>query len=133
MGDGEFGLRAYLNGFKNISNPKAKRIHLKVTQGGLRQMGSWDGWRPKKLLAPRPVPSVLYLSRKYYGNKNTVRMILTSVLPSLVPYRFKHSKLLKLLSVVFFPILLPLVSYQVILSWKLASKKIRQGSLIEKL
>ena len=47
MGDGEYGLRCYLNGFKNISNYKAKRIHLKVSQGGLRQMGSWDGWRPK--------------------------------------------------------------------------------------
>lgn len=132
MGDGEFGLRAYLAGFKNISNPKAKRIHLKVAQGGLRQMGSWDGWRPKKILAPRPVPSVLYLSRKYFGNKNTVYMILTSILPSLVPYRFKRNKLLKLLSIMLFPVLLPLVSYQVWLSWRHASVKLRQGSLIEK-
>src|SRR5690606_12763057 len=69
MGDGEFGLRAYLAGFRNISNPKAKRVHLKVGQGGLRQMGSWDGWRPKKWNAPRPVPSILYLSRKYHGDK----------------------------------------------------------------
>ncbi|HMS64400.1 MAG TPA: glycosyltransferase family A protein, partial [Ignavibacteria bacterium] len=28
MGDGEFGLRAYLAGFKSISHPYAKRIHL---------------------------------------------------------------------------------------------------------
>ena len=132
MGDGEFGLRAYLAGFKNISNPKAKRIHLKVAQGGLRQMGSWDGWRPKKLLAPRPVPSVLYLSRKYFGNKNTFRMIFTTILPSLVPYRLKRNKLLKLLSVVLFPVLLPLVSYQVWLSWRQASLKIKEGSLIDK-
>lgn len=48
MGDGEYGLRAYLAGYKNISNPKAKRIHLKVSQGGLRvKGGSWDAWRPK--------------------------------------------------------------------------------------
>ncbi len=32
MGDGEFGLRAYLSGFKCISNPYAKRLHLKVNQ-----------------------------------------------------------------------------------------------------
>ena len=44
MGDGEFGLRAYLAGYKNVSNPFAKRLHLKVSSGGLRQMGSWDGF-----------------------------------------------------------------------------------------
>ena len=44
MGDGEFGLRAYLAGYKNVSNPYAKRLHLKVGSGGLRQMGSWDGF-----------------------------------------------------------------------------------------
>src|SRR5690606_6163052 len=133
MGDGEFGLRAYLNGFKNISNPKAKRIHLKVAQGGLRQMGSWDGWRPKKLLSPRPVPSVLYLSRSYFGNKKSVLMLMTSILPSIVPYKLKRNKFLKLLSIVLFPVLVPLVSYQVFLSWKQASVKLKQGSLIEKL
>src|SRR5690606_11998875 len=107
MGDGEFGLRAYLAGFKNISNPKAKRIHLKVAQGGLRQMGSWDGWRPKKLLSPRPVPSVLYLSRSYFGNKKSVLMLMTSILPSIVPYKLKRNKFLKLLSIVLFPVLVP--------------------------
>jgi hypothetical protein len=89
MGDGEYGLRAYLNGYKNVSNPQAKRIHLKVGQGGLRQMGSWDGWRPKKFLGPRPVPSILYLFRKYHGNGAAVRSILQNVPPSIIPYQFK--------------------------------------------
>lgn len=133
MGDGEFGLRAYLHGFKNISNPYAHRIHLKVAQGGLRQMGSWDGWRPKKLLAPRPVPSVLYLSRSYFGDKNSLRMLLTAVLPSVIPYRFKRSRMLKLFSILLFPVLLPLVGVQVFLSWRQSSKKVKQGHLIEKL
>src|SRR5690606_23317657 len=133
MGDGEFGLRAYLNGFKNISNPKAKRIHLKVAQGGLRQMGSWDGWRPKKLLAPRPIPSVLYLSRSYFGTKKSLQMLMTSVLPSIVPYKLKRNKILKLLSLLLFPVLVPLVSCQVMLSWRQASVKIKEGSRIEKL
>jgi Predicted glycosyltransferases len=72
MGDGEYGLRAFLFGFKNISNPYAQRLHLKVGTGGLRQMGSWDGFRPKKWFSPRPIPSVLYQFRKYYGNKMTI-------------------------------------------------------------
>lgn len=127
MGDGEFGLRAYLHGYKNISNPKAKRIHLKVNEGGLRQMGSWDGWRPKKMLGPRPVPSVLYFSRKYFGNKPTIYFILCSILPSLIPYQFKNKRFLKVLSFAFLPFLLPLVGYQVYKSWKLANVKLNSG------
>src|SRR5690606_34012180 len=103
MGDGEFGLRAYLAGYKNVSNPKAKRVHLKVGQGGLRQMGSWDGWRPKKWNAPRPVPSILYLSRKYHGDKLSKLWIIPHILPSIIPYRFKNKKSLKLLSVILIP------------------------------
>jgi len=131
MGDGEFGLRAYLAGFKNISNYKAKRLHLKVSQGGLRQMGSWDGWRPKKMLGPRPVPSVLYLTRKYFGNTLSKWYVLHAVMPSLIPYQFKKSKLLKLLSFVLLPFSIPLVLFQVVKSWQLASKKLEEGSKIE--
>lgn len=122
MGDGEYGLRCYLNGYKNISNHKAKRIHLKVSEGGLRQMGSWDGWRPKKLFGPRPVPSVLYLSRKYFGASNTIYYIMNSIFPSLIPYKFKGNKKLKFVSFLFIPFLLPLVIFQVINSWKQSSK-----------
>jgi len=53
MGDGEFGMRAYTKGYKSISNPYAKRLHLKVSEGGLREMGSWDGFRPKKMVCPQ--------------------------------------------------------------------------------
>lgn len=132
MGDGEFGLRAYLAGFKNISNYKAKRIHLKVSQGGLRQMGSWDGWRPKKLFGPRPVPSVLYFSRKYFGSTLSYFYIVHSLLPSLVPYQFKKNKALKILAFFMIPVLFPLLIYQVIKSWKLASAKIKEGHKIMK-
>ena len=97
MGDGEFGLRAYLAGFKNISNPIAKRVHLKVGTGGLRQMGSWDGFRPKSWLAPRPVPSVLYLTRKYFGNRAARYLLLKSVPPSLIPYKYKRNPVILLL------------------------------------
>ena len=131
MGDGEFGLRCYLAGYKNISNYKAKRIHLKVSQGGLRQMGSWDGWRPKKLFGPRPVPSVLYLSRKYFGNQLSIWYILVTIMPSLIPYQFKKSKALKLFSFVLLPFLLPLLVIQVIKSWQLATIKLKEGNKIE--
>lgn len=131
MGDGEFGLRAYRNGFKNISNCKAKRLHLKVGVGGLRQMGSWDGWRPKSYLDPRPVPSVLYMSRKYFGDKLAVLDIISSVVPSIIPYKYKKSKLLKVLSFAVLPIIAPFVLFQVYKSWKLATIKLNEGSKID--
>src|SRR5690554_920572 len=131
MGDGEYGLRAYLAGYKNISNPRAKRVHLKVSQGGLRQMGSWDAWRPKSWLAPRPVPSVLYLSRKYFGTQLSRWMILANVFPSYIPYKFKKSRTLKVVGFLLIPILLPLILYQVSKSWRLAGQKLQEGDKIE--
>lgn len=133
MGDGEFGLRAYLNVYKNISNPYAKRLHLKVGTGGLRQMGSWDGFRPKKWFAPRPIPSVLYLFRKYFGNKRARLALLKTVPPAIIPYRFKKSKPLMLIGYSFAIIIFPVILYQITISWKLASNKLKQGALIEKL
>lgn len=133
MGDGEFGLRAYLAGFRNISNPYAKRIHLKVSEGGLRQMGSWDGWRPKKIFAPRPVPSVLYLYRKYFGNRAALRSMVVMLLPSIIPYRWKGRYELMFLLIPFLPILLPMVLVQGFLSWRLAGLKLAEGARIDKL
>lgn len=128
-GDGEFGLRLYVNGFKLVSNPIAYCIDVKAPAGGLRiKGGSWDAWRPKKWNAPRPVPSVLYLSRKYFGNKLSVLMILTNVFPSYIPYKFKKNRYLKLLLFFLIPFLLPLMLYQVIKSWKQSSIKISEGA-----
>jgi glycosyltransferase involved in cell wall biosynthesis len=131
MGDGEFGLRAYLNGFKNISNPKSKRIHLKVSVGGLRQMGSWDAWRPKGLFAPRPVPSVLYLSRKYFGMKSSIWEILLNVPSTFVPYKFKGNNKMKILYIPVLIMLFPILLVTVTKSWYLANQKINKGSRIQ--
>jgi glycosyltransferase involved in cell wall biosynthesis len=131
MGDGEYGLRAYLNGFINISNPSAKRLHLKVGTGGLRQMGSWDGFRPEKWFSPRPIPSVIYVFRKYYGKKLTIYNLIISIPSSLVPYKRKGNKkaiLIAYLSLVF---IWPLILFQVYKSWKLASIKLKEGAKIE--
>jgi len=129
MGDGEFGLRAYIQGFKNISNPMAKRLHLKVGTGGLREMGLWDGFRPNTWFDPRPIPSVLYLFRKYYGNKMARYSLLIMIPKSLVPYKYKGNKKIELLGYLSLLLLWPLLSIQIIKSWKLATVKLKQGIL----
>lgn len=131
-GDGEFGLRLYVNGFKLVSNPIAYCIDVKAPAGGLRvKGGSWDAWRPKKWNAPRPVPSVLYLSRKYFGNKKSMFMLMPALTPSIIPYQFKRNRTLKLFSIFLIPLLFPLLVFQVIKSWRLASEKLKQGGIIE--
>ncbi|QIE60635.1 glycosyltransferase family 2 protein [Rasiella rasia] len=133
MGDGEFGLRCYLQSLKSISNPLAYCEDIKAEVGGLRQMGSWDAFRTKKLFAPRPIPSVLYLYRRYYGNRSAVLALLKSVPPSIIPYRFKRNKMLLLLGIFVSVFLLPLISIQVFISWRKATKKIVEGPLIRSL
>ena len=96
-------------------------------------MGSWDAWSNKKWNEPKPVPSVLYLARKYFGVRATIFMIIPAVAPSIIPYQFKKSKILKILSLFVLPFLLPLLWYQVGKSWKLASLKLKQGGLIDRL
>jgi GT2 family glycosyltransferase len=133
MGDGEFGLRAYLNGSISISNPLADRLHLKAESGGLRQMGSWDGFRPTSWLAPRPVPSVLYLTRSYFGNRVAILDLLVKVPMSIIPFQYKRKPLLFLFGILATVLLLPIVLMQVIRSWHLATIKIRQEKKIPQL
>ena len=133
MGDGEFGLRSHLHGFLNVSNPYAKRLHLKVGTGGLRQMGSWDGFRPKKWFDPRPVPSVVYFFRKYFGNYKTKLLLLKAVPPSVIPYQYKKNKKMMSLGFLISLLLFPIIITQVIISWRLASKKLNEGEMIEKI
>lgn len=133
MGDGEFGLRAYLTGFIGISNPYAKRIHLKVESGGLRQMGSWDGFRPTNWFAPRPIPSVLYLTRRYFGRKSAIFNLLISVPASIFHLKYKRKPMLLLLASFLAIFIAPLLFYQVLRSWSIASGMITKGSEIDKL
>jgi glycosyltransferase involved in cell wall biosynthesis len=131
MGDGEFGLRALLAGFKVISNPMAFIIDMKAPTGGLRQMGSWDAWRPTSLFAPRPIPSVLYLIRKYHSNNEAILFLIKNIPQSYVPYRLKGNKKANLLILLVFPFLCLLAILSVIKSWSLSTVKLRQGPLIE--
>jgi len=133
MGDGEFGLRAYLAGFKNINNPLAERLHLKAEEGGLRQMGSWDEFRPKKLFAPRPIPSVLYLYRKYFGRRIAIQGLLMGLPKSIVPYRFKGNKKKLIFGYIFSIFLSPFLFIVASLSWHRSSKMLNEGAKIEKI
>jgi hypothetical protein len=124
-------LRAYLAGYTNVSNPEAKRLHLKVGEGGLREMGSWDGYRPKKWWKPRPIPSVLYLYRKYFGNRTAIKTLLVNIPPSLIPYKFKSNRLLALTGFMMTLVIFPLILFQVFSSWRLSGKKLKQGPYVE--
>lgn len=131
MGDGEFGMRCFVNGFKSISNPFASCIDVKAPTGGLRELGSWDAFRPTNWFAPRPVPSVLYYYRNYFGNTLARYAMLKSIPPSIIPYQFKRNKFLMIVGFVISVLILPVLIFQVWKSWRLASLKLKQGSLID--
>ncbi len=122
MGDGEFGIRAYINGVKSISNPYAKRIHLKVAAGGLREIGHWDGFRPKKWFAPKPIPSVVYLYKKYFPKPLSRNALLLGIMLSNVGYKNKRRNNMLLLSIGLTIIKAPLLFLQ----FSLADKKAKQ-------
>jgi glycosyltransferase involved in cell wall biosynthesis len=133
MGDGEFGLRLFIKGYRSISNPHAYCVDVKAPSGGLRQMGSWDAFRPKNWLAPRPLPSVLYFYRSYFGVKRSILALLKSVPPSVIPYRFKRDRKWLLFGIFISVFLFPLVLLQVLISWRRATQKLNQGPLISEL
>ncbi|WP_323788706.1 glycosyltransferase family A protein [Psychroserpens sp.] len=133
MGDGEFGMRLYLNGLKSVSNPLASCVDVKAGTGGLREMGSWDAFRPSNFFAARPIPSVLYYFRTYYGNASARLALLRTVPISIFPYQFKKNKPLLFIGFIVTILILPIVGFQVWKSWYLSSKKIKEGALIEPL
>lgn len=133
MGDGEFGIRAYMNGIKSISNPLAKRVHLKVSAGGLREIGHWDGFRPKKLFAPKPIPSVVYLYKKYFPKPLSWETLLLGVMLSNVHYEKKRGNNMMLKSVLLTFLKSPVLLIQFLRSNKRANKMLNEGAKIEKL
>ncbi len=133
MGDGEFGLRCILSGFKIIQNPVAYCIDMKAPTGGLRQMGSWDSIRTRKLFDARPVPSVLYYIRTYFGKKSAIIYIIQNVPYSLVPYRFRKNKFIKRIYLILFIFFWPFLLFSIVKSWRSSTNKIKIGKLISKL
>lgn len=130
MGDGEFGMRVYLKDIKSISNPKAACLDVKADSGGLRFMGSWDAFRPTSLFAPRPIPSVLYFYRTYFGTHRSKLALLKTVPLSMMPYSFKNNKFMTILGFLVSIIIVPFVFCQVYRSWQLSNIKLNQGPKI---
>ena len=128
MGDGEFGFRCYKNGYKSISNPLASRVHYKASGGGLREMGSWDGFRPKKWFAPKPIPSVLFLYKKYLPNHLFKHAILKGIILSNVPYKYKSSSKMLVLSILLSIIKLPLLYLQYKKAEKIALQMLKKDN-----
>ena len=133
MGDGEFGMRVYLEGIRSISNPLASCIDVKAGTGGLREMGSWDAFRPATFFAPRPIPSVIYYFRRYFGTAATKMALLRMVPLSIFPYQFKKNKPLLVIGVFLTVLLIPLVLYQVAKASRLATIKLKEGPRIPEL
>ena len=128
MGDGEFGIRAYLNGYRSISNPHAARIHLKVSDGGLREIGSWDAFRPKKWFAPKPIPSVVFLLKKYYPKHLYRQAVMLGLLLSNVAYRNKGSKKMLAFSMLSGVLLSPVLAIQFFKARKIANEMLRKDN-----
>lgn len=133
MGDGEFGLRAFRANVKCISNPYAYCLDVKAPTGGLREMGSWDAFRPSKFLSPRPIPSVIYYYRSYFGQQATKLALLRTVPFSLFSYKLKRNKPMLIIAFLFAILIVPIICYQVFRSWQLASLKINEGPQISRL
>ncbi len=133
MGDGEFGIRAFINGYKSISNHLAKRVHLKVSAGGLREIGHWDGFRPKKLFAPKPIPSVIYLYNTYYPKPLNKDVVLLGIMLSNVHYAKKRGNNMMLRSVILTFLKSPLLFIQYQRAKNKAKKMQQEGAKIEKL
>ncbi|MDQ6812890.1 MAG: glycosyltransferase [Bacteroidota bacterium] len=131
MGDGEFGARAYLNGYRSISNPYAARIHLKVADGGLREMGSWDGFRPKKWFAPKPIPSVVFLYKKYYPKQLYRNVIVLGIMLSNVSYKNKGSNKMLALSIGLTIIKSPVLLIQFLRARRIANRMLQKDNGIE--
>jgi hypothetical protein len=89
-GDADFGTRAYLAGALAVHNPRAARVHLKAATGGLRTFGSWDAYRQRGLFTPRPLPSVVYYSRRYFSPRQAREALVIGLAQSVVPYHLKR-------------------------------------------
>ena len=133
MGDGAFGMRCFLEGYKSVSNPKAYCLDVKAPLGGLREFGAWDAFRTQNWFAPRPMPSVLYYFRFYFGNTLSKLALLKTIPASVLPYKLKRNKILSILGAFLAILIAPILIYQILKSWNLATRKLKIGPKIEHL
>ena len=131
LGDGEFGFRTFLKSIPMVSNPEAHRIHLKVETGGLRQMGSWDAFRPTNFFAPKPIPSVIYFYKRYLPNLNFRMTIFIGLILSNIKYSNKKHNSFLIASIFKAIFLFPLMIFQYQKSKSIANKMISAGAKIK--
>ena len=94
-------------------------------------MGSWDAFRTKNLFAPRPIPSVTYLFRKYFPPDYVSNAIIMGMIPSLIPYKWKGKKFLLPVGALLSLLMLPVLLLQLKISWKASSQMLKEGDKIE--
>ena len=131
MGDGEFGLRCYLNGLKVIENPKAYCVDLKAKTGGLRIFNAKDAFNTGSFIKPVPVPSVLYFTRKYFGRKSSIYYLFKSIPYIFLPYRWKKRTYLFPFCYFLAVILAPLIFFRILRSWILSARMLNNPVPIE--
>jgi hypothetical protein len=93
-------------------------------------MGSWDAFTPKNIWSPRPVPSVLYFAKRYFGTQAAILLLIKSLPHSLVPYQRKGSKIHIYLSIILLPVVLPIIIFQMLRAWHLSEIKLKTGPII---
>ena len=89
-------------------------------------MGSWDGFRPKNWFAPKPVPSVLFLYKKYLPKHLYRHAILKGIILSNVPYKYKSSSKMLVLSILLSIIKFPLLYLQYKKAEKIAIQMLKK-------
>ena len=109
----------------------ARRLHLKANEGGLRELGSWDGLRPVGWSRPRPVPSILYHFRQNWGDINTIFFLVKNIPLSLSHYSIKGKKIGYAISIIIFFFSFPIVLIQVLRSWSISTNRLNEGPLID--
>ena len=130
MGDGEFGARCVRRGLFMVHNPSANCIDIKAPKGGLRDIGLWDGYRSKNLFGPKPIPSVVYYYRKYWGKSSAIYSLIKLIPISLAPYSIKNQKIGYAISIIAFILFSPIILYRVIKSWAISSQMLTTGEKI---
>ncbi len=108
-------------------------MHLKVSEGGLRQMKAWDAFRTGGFLSPRPIPSVLYYARKYFRSKNVFLYLLQNLPFAYLPFHKKNSHWLKLIHLSLLPFTLPFLLICFLRSYRISSEMISKGPIIDPL
>ena len=85
-------------------------------------MGSWDAFRTKNWFAPKPVPSVIYLYKKYLPKALRKNALLIGIMISNSSYKRKGSSSSILISMILTVLKSPLLFIQYYRSNRLAKK-----------